>query len=1173
MIAPNTTDASTFQTLKWNQEAINPGRQAAYPALQAAVAPHLESFNAIFEGSRDSPALIDLALNDLPERVVYDLPPDSQTLGGGSQPGNRLSIWFEQVTLDRPRNFIAPSSQVTRPSELSFPAEARERKVTYRGQLNVKFCWRVNDGPVNSDVRGLGSLPVMVRSNRCNLQNMGPAQLTKHREESEEAGGYFIMNGNEKIIRFLIVPRSNYITAIYRPSFNKRGPTYSAYGVTIRCLRPDTTSSTITVHYLTDGDLTLRLYFRKREYLLPLMLVMRALVEVSDKELFLAIVQGDFDNTFLTDRVELLLRSSKRLGLRTRLQYLQYLGAHFRVVLNLPRHYTDAQVGEELIRQVIAVHLKDNRDKFNLLVAMVQKIYGIVSGEYAADNGDSANNHEILLPGHLYLAMIKERLDDILSGFVEYAEMSHRRGESVNITNHKSIARIWSKLSPDIGRRISNFLATGNLVSQSGLDLNQTAGFTIIAEKLNFLRYISHFRCVHRGAFFATMKTTSVRKLLPESWGFMCPVHTPDGTPCGLLTHLSHTCRITVGRPDTSEIPRLLVSLGMSQIFHRSVANPANVTVQLDGRVVGYCTSQMAAEIARNLRHFKVTGAHPGLPLDMEIAYVPLSRGGQYPGLYLFTGSSRMIRPVKYLCAPEGDATDLIGTMEQVYLDIACMSEDVVPHVTTHMEFSPTHILSILANMTPFSDFNQSPRNMYQCQMGKQTMGTPAQALAYRADNKLYRIQSGQSPIVRAKLHADYGFDEFPNGTNACVAVISYTGYDMEDAMILNKSAHERGFKYGTVYKTELIDLSEGSRNSTIMSRFGLDPLNLNRPEVTKYLDIDGLPHIGARLPAGAPLYAFINETTNRNIVKTYKGPEEAVVDSVRLLGADSGTVALQKVAIVLRIPRPPVIGDKFSSRHGQKGVCSQKWPAIDMPFSESGIQPDIIINPHAFPSRMTIGMFVESIAAKAGAMNGCTQDSTPFQFSEHHTAADHFGEQLVQAGYNYHGNEPMYSGITGEEFQADIYFGVVYYQRLRHMVNDKFQVRSTGPINPLTHQPVKGRKRAGGIRFGEMERDALIAHGVSYLLQDRLLNCSDYTMAQVCKLCGSVISPVHVPDMTSGSRGAFRPRPSVKLSVKCQTCQTAKGITVISMPFVFRYLAAELASMNIRLTLKVGDV
>lgn len=288
-------------------------------------------------------------------------------------------------------------------------------------------------------------------------------------------------------------------------------------------------------------------------------------------------------------------------------------------------------------------------------------------------------------------------------------------------------------------------------------------------------------------------------------------------------------------------------------------------------------------------------------------------------------------------------------------------------------------------------------------------MGTPSTAIQHRTDNKLYRLQTGQTPVVRPALHNTYGMDSFPNGTNAVVAVISYTGYDMEDAMILNKSAHERGFAYGTVYKSHTVDLSQ-VRGATRSAReptlhFGLGHDINTEPgdkqhSCCQFLDLDGLPFIGARLVAGDPIAAYIDETSGRTRFDKYKGDETAYVDAVRLLGmmrrilithplsdiklrtgSDSGDTELQKVHVTLRITRSPVIGDKFSSRHGQKGVCSQKWPAVDMPFSESGMQPDIIINPHAFPSRMTIGMLVESMAGKAGAMHGLAQDATPFQY------------------------------------------------------------------------------------------------------------------------------------------------------------------------------------------------
>ena len=267
-------------------------------------------------------------------------------------------------------------------------------------------------------------------------------------------------------------------------------------------------------------------------------------------------------------------------------------------------------------------------------------------------------------------------------------------------------------------------------------------------------------------------------------------------------------------------------------------------------------------------------------------------------------------------------------------------------------------------------------------------MGTPSTALQHRTDNKLYRLQTGQSPIVRPNLHDTYGMDSFPNGTNAVVAVISYTGYDMEDAMILNKSAHERGFGYGTVYKAHTVDLkdlqgrSASSSAPTLHFGFGYD-IHTEGPKRHKccdFLDMDGLPFVGARVQTGDPLAAFVDDTTGKTRFDKYKGDELAYVDTVRLLGSDAGDSELQKIHITLRITRSPVIGDKFSSRHGQKGVCSQKWPMVDMPFSESGMQPDVIINPHAFPSRMTIGMLVESMAGKAGAMHGLAQDATPFQ-------------------------------------------------------------------------------------------------------------------------------------------------------------------------------------------------
>ena len=1036
-----------------------------------------------------------------------------------------------------------------------------------------------------------------------------PAELVQNKEEAEELGGYFVVNGIEKIIRLLVVNRRNFPMAIIRPSFKGRGPTFTEFGTLIRCVRPDQTSQTNVLHYLDDGNVTFRFSWRKNEFLVPVMMIMKALVETNDREIFEGLVgysgTEGAKNTFLTDRVELLLRTYKAYGLYTKSKTRAYLGEKFRVVLDVPATTSNYDAGTEFLRKIVLVHLGNvdvteaqDDDKFKMLLYMTRKLYALVAGDCAVDNPDAVQNQEILLGGFLYGMLIKENLEAWISVDLRLAIRDWVKRSNGNTFTSPEFGKnfpvkIFGRTTENIGSKIEYFMSTGNLVSPTGLDLQQVSGFTVVAEKINFLRFISHFRMIHRGSFFAQLKTTTVRKLLPESWGFMCPVHTPDGSPCGLLNHLAHKCKVLTHDVDATAIPKLVVNLGV--VSSGSSSTRESVCVQLDGKILGWCTPKQALAIADTLRYWKVEGTHD-VPKELEIGYVPNSKGGAYPGLYMSSSSSRMVRPVKYLPL---DKEDFVGPYEQPFMSIAVTEPEIVSGESTHVEFDPTNILSILANMTPFSDFNQSPRNMYQCQMGKQSMGTPGTATRYRADNKTYRLQTGQTPVVRAPLHNDYGFDNFPNGMNAVVAVISYTGYDMDDAMIINKSAHERGFGHGTIYKVKKIELDEGKRSRStknVQKIFGFAPGSEIKASWKEAVDPDGFPWVGRLVKDGDIIAAWHTVTQDSNgdlvnidgetHVEKYKDSEKTFIEEVRIIGNENGIEPAQAISIKFRIPRSPVIGDKFSSRHGQKGVCSQKWPSIDMPFSESGIQPDVIINPHAFPSRMTIGMFVESIAGKAGALHGLAQDSTPFRFDEENTAGDYFGHQLMKAGYNYHGNEPMYSGITGEELHADIFIGVVYYQRLRHMVNDKFQVRTTGPITQLTGQPIKGRKKGGGIRVGEMERDSLLAHGTAFLLQDRLLNCSDYTRSWICKECGTFLSTQHtVSAFVSKKKGTG--------VVRCRRCAhkaeawSGQGevwedgdgqgwvgggdTTVVAVPGVLKYLDVELAAMGIKLKYNVG--
>jgi DNA-directed RNA polymerase I subunit RPA2 len=1203
--ATSTSWSVEYETLRrQNLFKTPPKDKSAYPALAAAIKPHIQSFDALFENQQ----ILQAGLRDIGTQTFVDGDPRDTYVGSAR---NQLGLRIAEVLLEKP--VLPASNKISTTNRDILPAECRERHATYRGRLRARLQWRVNNGDWKESVRELGLMPIMLRSNRCHLASCTPNQLVQRKEESEEMGGYFIVNGNEKLIRMLIVSRRNYPMAISRNAFVNRGPTFSKLAIQIRSVRPDQTSQTNVLHYLTDGNVTFRFSWRKAEYLVPVVMILKALIETNDFE----IVQGlagpnpstDPGSSFVSDRVEMLLRTYKAYSLRTRRQTLAYLGEKFAPVLNVPINMPHEKVGEEFLRKIVLPHLGNcevtsaqNNDKFQMLLFMIRKLYSLAAGDCSVDNPDAVSNQEVLLGGFLYGMILKEQLQEWITSIGYEAREWCRRKSTARFADPSFesdfIPRIVRRTTENIGRSLENFLATGNLSSPSGLDLQQTSGFAVAAEKINFYRFISHFRMIHRGSFFAQLKTTTVRKLLPESWGFLCPVHTPDGSPCGLLNHLAHQCQIHISDTDVSGVEACLAKLGVSST--PSVAVKESVAVQLDGRIVGYCAPWQAQVIAQTLRHWKVSGEEK-IPLELEIGHVPLSNGGLYPGLFLFSQPARMLRPVEYLPLRK---LDLVGPFEQPFMNIACVPTDVVPKLTTHIEFDPTNILSILANMTPFSDFNQSPRNMYQCQMSKQAMGTPGTAMRYRTDNKAYLLQTGQTPIVRPPLYNTYGLDNFPNGMNAVVAVISYTGYDMDDAMIINKSAHERGFGDGVIYKTKYYPLAEDSRSRRSKTRinalFGFAP-NSEITQATKgILGKDGIIPVGAHVTEGSIVAAYhsvmfdpstgeLNNLDGQTRFFTYKELEDAYIDQVRIIGSETGDQPCQAISIKYRIPRKPVIGDKFSSRHGQKGVCSQLWPAIDMPFSETGIVPDVIINPHAFPSRMTIGMFVESLAGKSGALHGLAQDSTPFQFNEDDTAPDFFGEQLRQAGYNFYGNEPMYSGITGKEFAADIYLGVVYYQRLRHMVSDKFQVRTTGAVNALTGQPIKGRAKGGGIRVGEMERDSLIAHGAAFLLQDRLMNCSDATRAWICKACGSFLSTqATVNPYSQRGRGTVQPTGIVR----CRGCakeasfndskmdvwedgQGGKFVggedtTVVAVPGVLRYLDVELAAMGVKMKFRV---
>ena len=405
---------------------------------------------------------------------------------------------------------------------------------------------------------------------------------------------------------------------------------------------------------------------------------------------------------------------------------------------------------------------------------MMQKLYALAKKKIQPENMDSMIHHEALLPGHVMQMMLKRKLESALLATaadlnktftLRTAKLKNPENAIPSITKSVANARFDA-----VAKGLGSFLATGNFGESFSVGLRETSGYSIIPERINHYRFMANFRSVHRGSSFQEQRITSTRKLLPETWGFLCPVHTPDGGPCGLLNHMATPCKIVARKSDTSNLKAFLCSIGMESIFESGKGSSDHLTVILDGQVIGKIPVQLATNISDQLRTLKMNGSTL-IPPTIEIALIKPSTYGLYPGLYLYNDMARFIRPIKHL---KSGKTEFIGPLEQIYMNIAVTDVDIRDN-TTHIEISPMNMFSFLADLTPFSDFNQSPRNMYQCQMGKQTMGTPFYAYGHRVE-KSYRLQTPQKPLVKTTAYDAYDMDQYPAGTNACVAVISYTG-------------------------------------------------------------------------------------------------------------------------------------------------------------------------------------------------------------------------------------------------------------------------------------------------------------------------------------------------------------------------------------------------------------
>jgi DNA-directed RNA polymerase III subunit RPC2 len=1027
------------------------------------------------------------------------------------------------------------------------PNECRLRDMTYAAPIVVDIVYTRGNTKVKRTGIRIGRLPIMLRSNKCVLAGKNDREMAVMEECPLDPGGYFITRGQEKVI-------------LVQEQLNKnRVIVESAKGI----MQASVTSSTHERRTKTYVIQKKGLMFLRHNTLseeVPIAFVLKALGVHSDKEILLMVAGED---SAYQDNFAINFEACGREGIHTQEKALEYIGHRVRLTkkpLGTSRMRNYHLEAIECLSNVVLPHVPvvgtNFRPKALYVAMMARRVLMSMQDPKLVDDRDYVGNKRLELAGQMLSLLFEDHFKRFNHDFklsIDKVLKKQNRAQEFDAFSHFSVHKNHITLG------VERAIATGNW-SLKRFKMDR-AGVTHVLSRLSYIAAIGMMTRIS-SQFEKTRKVSGPRALQPSQFGMLCTSDTPEGEACGLVKNLALMTHITT-HDDEEPVRKIVFLLGAEDIcLHTGEEIHAEgvYSVCLNGTPLAL--TDVPKRFLNNFRKLRRMGR------ISEFTSIHINH--DYKEVHIATDEGRICRPMivvenmrskvtsRYLKALRKGTMDFEDFLHRglvEYLDVneendtnIALREDGINQHTTHLEIEPFTILGAVAGLIPYPHHNQSPRNTYQCAMGKQAIGAIAYNQLARIDTLLYLMVYPQKPMVKTRTIELIKYDKLPAGQNATVAVMSYSGYDIEDALVLNKASCERGFGRCQVFKKTSTPLKSYANGTS--DRINAGALVKTDPRMHAIGD-DGLAQVGAKLQNGdafmlkaTPLDTSTSAggNTYKNTPINHKMPEHSYVDKVCITETEAGVTVIKTL---LRQTRTPELGDKFSSRHGQKGVCGLISPQEDMPFNDQGICPDIIMNPHGFPSRMTVGKMMELLSGKAGVLNGTLEYGTAFGGSK----VDDMSDLLLKHGFSYSGKDYLTSGITGEALQFYVFFGPIYYQKLKHMVQDKMHSRARGPRAILTRQPTEGRARDGGLRLGEMERDCLIAYGASQLLLERLMISSDAHKVDVCEKCGQM-----------GSMGY------------CKMCESEANIRHLTMPYAAKLLIQELGSMNVKVVIGLED-